>query len=41
MGDGIDAKDFRIGKRFRLEDRDQLRQYQSLLEDIEPEVLHK
>ncbi|MEX2460993.1 MAG: PRD domain-containing protein [Paenibacillaceae bacterium] len=35
----IAAKDPRIEKRFRLDDRDQLRQYQSLLEDIEPEVL--
>jgi transcriptional antiterminator len=38
-GGWIDAKDSRIEKRFRLDDRDQLRQYQSLLEDIEPEVL--
>jgi transcriptional antiterminator len=38
-GGTIRAKDPRIEKRFRLDDRDQLRQYQSLLEDIEPEVL--
>jgi transcriptional antiterminator len=38
-GGRIDAKDARIEKRFRLDDRDQLRQYQSLLEEIEPEVL--
>lgn len=38
-GGMIDAKDPRIEKRFRLDDRDQLRQYQSLIEDIEPEVL--
>jgi transcriptional antiterminator len=38
-GGWIDPKDPRIEKRFRLDDRDQLRQYQSLLEDIDPEVL--
>jgi transcriptional antiterminator len=38
-GGWIDAKDLRIEKRFRLDDRNQLRQYQSLLEDIDPEVL--
>jgi transcriptional antiterminator len=38
-GDCIGVKDPRIEKRFRLDDRDQLRQYQSLIEDIEPEVL--
>jgi transcriptional antiterminator len=38
-GSWIDAKDPRIEKRFRLDDRDQLRQYQSLLEEIDPEVL--
>jgi transcriptional antiterminator len=38
-GGWIGVKDPRIEKRFRLDDRDQLRQYQSLLEDIEPEVL--
>ncbi|MCZ8516007.1 PRD domain-containing protein [Paenibacillus filicis] len=35
----IEAKDKRIEKRFRLDDRDQLTQYQSMLEDIDPEVL--
>ncbi|WP_239626221.1 PRD domain-containing protein [Paenibacillus sp. H1-7] len=35
----IDAKDPRIEKRFRLDDRDQLSQYQSLLEEIDPEVI--
>lgn len=35
----IEAKDPRIEKRFRLDDRDQLTQYQSLLEDLDPEVL--
>jgi transcriptional antiterminator len=38
-GGWINAKDERIEKRFRLDDRDQLRQYQSLLEEIDPEVL--
>jgi transcriptional antiterminator len=38
-GGWIGVKDPRIEKRFRLDDRDQLRQYHSLLEDIEPEVL--
>ncbi|WP_282942009.1 PRD domain-containing protein [Paenibacillus sp. RC67] len=35
----IDAKDPRIEKRFRLDDRDQLTQYRSLLEDVYPEVI--
>ncbi|MDB5053415.1 MAG: transcriptional antiterminator, BglG [Bacilli bacterium] len=39
-GAWIRAHDPRIEKRFRLDDRDQLRQNQSLVEDIEPEVIH-
>jgi transcriptional antiterminator len=38
-GGWIDDKDPRIEKRFRFDDRNQLRHYQSLLEDIDPEVL--
>ncbi|WP_281254475.1 PRD domain-containing protein [Paenibacillus rigui] len=36
----IDAKDPRIEKRFRLDDRDQMSHYQSILEDIDPQVIH-
>ncbi|MDB5053812.1 MAG: transcription antiterminator [Bacilli bacterium] len=39
-GGSIDVKDPRIEKRFRLDDRNQLRQYQSLLEEIEPEIIN-
>ncbi|SDC04844.1 transcriptional antiterminator, BglG family [Paenibacillus sp. UNCCL117] len=35
----IQAKDPRIEKRFRLDDRDQLSEYQTLLEGIDPEVI--
>ncbi|WP_256865413.1 PRD domain-containing protein [Paenibacillus sp. 32352] len=35
----IDAKDPRIEKRYRLDDRDQLTQYHSFLEGIDPEVI--
>ncbi|MEK8126885.1 PRD domain-containing protein [Paenibacillus filicis] len=35
----IEAKDPRIEKRFRLDDRDQLNEYQTLLEGIDPEVI--
>ncbi len=35
----IDAKDPRIEKRFRLDDRDQMSEYHTLLEGIDPEVI--
>lgn len=36
----IDAEDPRIEKRYRLDDRDKASQYHSLLEELDPEVVH-